>query len=148
MIPLHCLLLIVCMRRVVRVRAADAHYLASHTNRSSRNNRIQTSADPLIVCAQSAAAASSAGEDSISAGVWADDAVRARDHHELGTRLELGGESIVYFNGDPVTAREQDDHEELEPPGKAEGVVVARPNLVAEFPRSSPRGSAIRPRLP
>jgi hypothetical protein len=76
--------------------------LASHTNRLSRRNKdpdIGRSIDRLrLICSRSQLG----GEDSISAGVRSDDAIRAREHHKLGTRLDLGGESIVYFDGDAV----------------------------------------------
>jgi multiple sugar transport system ATP-binding protein len=45
----------------------------------------------------------------------------------------LGGESIVYFHIDATTVREGQQEDE-EPEGGAEGVVAARPNLVAQFP--------------
>src|SRR4051794_16842685 len=51
---------------------------------------IQASANPLIVCVDSPAqqARRLRGAD-LSAGVRADEAVREREHHELGTRFEL-----------------------------------------------------------
>jgi multiple sugar transport system ATP-binding protein len=47
----------------------------------------------------------------------------------------LGGESIVYFHVDVMAIREgQHEDEEEEHAMSAEGVVAARPNLVAQFP--------------
>jgi multiple sugar transport system ATP-binding protein len=47
----------------------------------------------------------------------------------------LGGESIVYFHIDATAVREgQHEEEEEEQPVSEEGVVAARPNLVAQFP--------------
>ncbi len=46
----------------------------------------------------------------------------------------LGGESIVYFKIDAFAIREGQHEEVGEAPASAEGIVAARPNLVAEFP--------------
>jgi multiple sugar transport system ATP-binding protein len=46
----------------------------------------------------------------------------------------LGGESIVYFKIDAFAIREGQHEEVAEAPTSAEGIVAARPNLVAEFP--------------
>jgi multiple sugar transport system ATP-binding protein len=46
----------------------------------------------------------------------------------------LGGESIVYFHIDATAVREGQHEEEEEQPVSEEGVVAARPNLVAQFP--------------
>jgi len=46
----------------------------------------------------------------------------------------LGGESIVYFKIDAFAIREGQHEDIAERPTSAEGIVAARPNLVAEFP--------------
>ena len=46
----------------------------------------------------------------------------------------LGSESIVYFKIDAFAIREGQHEEVAEAPTSAEGIVAARPNLVAEFP--------------
>jgi multiple sugar transport system ATP-binding protein len=46
----------------------------------------------------------------------------------------LGSESIVYFKIDAFAIREGQHEEVAEAPVSAEGIVAARPNLVAEFP--------------
>jgi ABC-type sugar transport system ATPase subunit len=54
---------------------------------------------------------------------------------QVGLVEALGGESIVYFHVDATSVREkhQPDEDE-EQPVSEEGVVAARPNLVAQFP--------------
>ena len=46
----------------------------------------------------------------------------------------LGGESIVYFRIDAFAIREGQHEEVGEVPSSEEGIVAARPNLVAQFP--------------
>jgi multiple sugar transport system ATP-binding protein len=46
----------------------------------------------------------------------------------------LGSESMVYFKIDAFAIREGQHEEVAEAPTSAEGIVAARPNLVAEFP--------------
>ncbi|HEY2544377.1 MAG TPA: sn-glycerol-3-phosphate ABC transporter ATP-binding protein UgpC [Gaiellaceae bacterium] len=46
----------------------------------------------------------------------------------------LGSESMVYFKIDAFAIREGQHEEVAETPTSAEGIVAARPNLVAEFP--------------
>ncbi|HXR11226.1 MAG TPA: sn-glycerol-3-phosphate ABC transporter ATP-binding protein UgpC [Gaiellaceae bacterium] len=73
--------------------------------------------------------------------------VRSQNLHPSGERPELptidgqvelvealGSESIVYFKIDAFAIREGQHEEVEEAPASAEGIVAARPNLVAEFP--------------
>jgi len=66
----------------VRRRAAPAQVVVVHAGEIVVHQRI--SVDHLDGRSQLGD-----GEKSISAGVRADDAVREREHHELGTRFEL-----------------------------------------------------------
>ena len=57
---------------------------------------------------------------------------------EAEVELEaLGSESMVYFKIDAFAIREGQHEEVAEAPTSSEGIVAARPNLVAEFPAHS-----------
>ena len=49
----------------------------------------------------------------------------------------LGSESMIYFKIDAFAIREGQHEEVAEAPTSEEGIVAARPNLVAEFPAHS-----------
>jgi multiple sugar transport system ATP-binding protein len=81
------------------------------------------------------------GSRKIVAGVRSQDLYPGADRPDLpamNAEVELvealGSESMVYFKIDAFAIREGQHEEVAEAPTSAEGIVAARPNLVAEFP--------------